>query len=245
MYQEGQTATHKDGRRIIFQGGQWRLLRGEAAAPTGAPGGYADAKLTEDQGKAQTYGRLMATAERQYDDAVRAGYDYGSPINALADFIETPAPVVGAPLGGLAPLLRGPEADKAVGARRAWLDAQLKAMTGAGQSQSEMVENPKTYFPQFGEGEGAAANKRQMRSEAYAAARRRAGPAGADLPAYPQQLPPETRAAHERLIRAGRIDDSQPYGSQANPYVARDEATANNLPRGSYVIVNGRLGVVD
>lgn len=32
-FSEGQTATHKDGRRVVFSGGEWRLAKGAAAAP--------------------------------------------------------------------------------------------------------------------------------------------------------------------------------------------------------------------
>jgi hypothetical protein len=247
MYQEGQTATHKDGRRIIYQGGEWRLLKDQAPAGgvpnalTGAP----SPKLTEDQGKSQTYTRLMATAERQYDNALRDGYDYGDPINAIARGLETPAPVVGAPLAGLAPILRGKAADQAVAAERAWLDAQMKAMTGAGQNAQEAAESPRTYFPQFGESPEVMGNKRQMRETAFEAAKTRSAAGAADV-AYPQQLPQAARATFERLHSAGQIDTNQPHGSRANPFVARDEATANALPPGSFVVMpNGRLGVVE
>lgn len=245
MYQEGQTATHKDGRKIEFRNGAWRLLEGGGGAGGATTGGQA-AKLTEDQGKSQTYGRLMATAERQYDAAVRDGYNYASPINALSRVIEQPAPLIGAPLAPLAPVLRGPAADRAVGAERAWQDAQLKAMTGAGQNQLEAAEAPRTYFPQFGESPDTAVNKREMRSTAYDAVKRRAGPAGDDLPAYPQELPPAVRAATRRMHAAGRIDEGAPFGSERNPYVARDQQTLDRLPPGSYVITpEGHFGVVE
>lgn len=248
MYQEGQTATHKDGRRIIYQQGEWRLLQGAsptagASALTSAPGGAP--KLTEDQGKSQTYTRIMATAERQYDNALRDGYNYGDPVNALARGLETPAPVIGAPMAWASPILRGPAADQAVAAERAWLDAQMKAMTGAGQNAQEAAESPRTYFPQYGESPEVTANKRQMRETAFTAAKTRSGPGAQDV-AYPQQLPQPARSTFERMFREGGIDTNQPHGSRANPYVARDEATAERLPVGSYVVMpNGRLAVIE
>lgn len=33
MYREGQTATHKDGRKIVYQDGQWRLMQGGGGVP--------------------------------------------------------------------------------------------------------------------------------------------------------------------------------------------------------------------
>ncbi len=248
MYQEGQTATHKDGRKIIFQQGEWRLLQGgqpQGGSTSNALTGAMHPKLTEDQGKAQTYTRLMATAERQYDNALRQGYNYGDPVNAIARGLETPAPVIGAPLAWVSPLLRGPAADQAAGAERAWLDAQMKAMTGAGQNAQEAAEAPRTYFPQFGESPEAARNKRTMRETAFTAAKTRSG-MGAQDATYPQQLPEAARSTFERLFNAGQIDTNKPHGSRANPFVARDEATANALPAGSYVVMpNGRLGVVE
>lgn len=215
------------------------LARRGIKVPQDAP------KLTEDQAKSQTYARMMATAERQYDDAVRQGYDYGNPVNALARGLETPAPVVGAPLAFMSPILRGKAADQGVAAERAWLDAQMKAMTGAGQNAQEASESPRTYFPQFGESPEIVGQKRDMRETAFTAAKTRSGMGAADV-AYPQQLPAAARATFERLYSQGRIDTKQPHGSRQNPYVARDEATAENLPPGSFVVMpNGRLGVVE
>lgn len=49
-----------------------------------------------------------------------------------------------------------------------------------------------------------------------------------------------------RASDAYRRDTNKPFGTRENPFVARDEDTANNLPVGSYVIMpNGRLGVVE
>ena len=240
---EGQTARNpQTGQRIVYQGGKWYPYN-EATGTADIPGGGA-VKLTEDQGKAQTYARLMDEAERQYGAAEAEGFDYGNPVNAIADALESPLPLVGAPLGRLAPVIRSDQADKAVAARRAWLDAQLKAMTGAGQSSSEMTENPKTYFPQFGEGRGAAGNKRQMRATAYDAARRRAGPAGSDLPEYggapkskakppgwTQNLPPRQLAA-AKMFKGAKAA----AGSRQNPFVPESLEEFKGIPAGAWVI---------
>lgn len=200
-------------------------------------------KLTEDQGKAQTYARLMSEAERNYGRAQREGYDPGSLRNALAAGFE------GLPFGGLdgvAAVVRDDVSDRGRQAELMWSDAQLKAMSGAASPEAEVKRNVATYFPRPGENvREIGQQKRDARSTAFDAAKIRAG-GGAEGVSYPQQLPAEARAAHERLFRQGKIDPEQPFGTRANPYVARDEATANRLPPGSYVIMpNGRMGVVE
>lgn len=53
-------------------------------------------------------------------------------------------------------------------------------------------------------------------------------------------------ASYNTAMKQGRIDKSKPFGSRANPYVARSEEVANRLPKGSYVYLpNGQLGVVE
>lgn len=53
-------------------------------------------------------------------------------------------------------------------------------------------------------------------------------------------------ASYNTAMKQGRIDKSKPFGTRANPYVARSEEVANRLPKGSYVYLpNGKLGVVE
>src|SRR4051812_45182101 len=90
-------------------------------------------KPSEDQGKSQTYAKLMATGEQQYEQAVKDGYNPSGPINSFARGIEDSKWI-----GGLAPILRDDKADRGRAAERLFQDAQLKAMTGAGQSGQEL-----------------------------------------------------------------------------------------------------------
>lgn len=201
-------------------------------------------KLTEDQGKAQTYANLMSQAERSYQRAVGDGYDPGSTRNTFASFLE------GLPFGGLGgagAVVRDDVSDRARQAEIMWSDAQLKAMSGAASPEPEVQRNVRAYFPRPGETFGLIEpQKRASRAIAYSAAKTRAGPAGKDVAPYPQQLPDAARNRFETLFKAGQIDTKQPHGTRANPYVARDEATANNLPPGSYVVMpDGRLGVIE
>lgn len=168
---EGKTGTDKKtGRAVVRRGGQWI---------------YSDAKLTEDQGKAQTYGRLMATAEGQYQGAVRNGYNPGSLRNAAADVASSlHIPGFGEPLAGLAPVIRDDVSDQGAAAEQLWRDAQLKALSGAASPEAEVSRNRQTYFPHFGD-KAAGEQMSEARRAAYEAARVRAGPAAKGLPAYP------------------------------------------------------------
>ena len=50
----------------------------------------------------------------------------------------------------------------------------------------------------------------------------------------------------QALKASGQLDLSKPRGSRANPYIAKDQATADQLPKGSYVIMpDGSLGIAE
>ncbi len=176
MAQQGYEVRGPNGER-----GWWDGKKITPLDASGMPGG--PPKLTEDQGKSQDFAREMVEAERNYLDARRDGYEPRSVKNALASAVEDfKLPGFGKPFGGLAPLIRDDASDRGVAAQKAWLDARLKAKTGAGQNEQEAVENPKAYFPQFGEDVGVLDPKYRIRSAAYESTRRRAGPAGEALP---------------------------------------------------------------
>lgn len=242
MYAEGQTATNpKTGVKIVFRGGQWRNASHDTGPGVGAP---ASIKMTEDQGKAQTYARLMTGAERSYGRAVDEGYNPGSIRNTVASVAE------GLPFGGLDGIgaaIRDPVSDRARQAELQWSDAQLKAVSGAASPEEEVKRGVKTFFPRPGESQAdIGPQKATSRRAAFEAAKVRSGPAGAAVGVYPQNLPPPVYATSERLRAQGRINDRAPIGSEKNPFVARDEATMDKLPPGSYVITpDGHLGVVE
>jgi hypothetical protein len=162
-------------------------------------------KLTEDQGKSQDYARQMAEAERQYLQARRDGFDPTSARNGIASVAEDfKIPLLGTPLAALGPIIRDDAADKGVAAQRAWLDARLKAMTGAGQSREEAVENPRTYFPQPGE-KDTWEGKYDIRRNAFESTKMRSGPAAASLPSEypnPAKLPPQRQNLQARIEAA-------------------------------------------
>lgn len=201
--------------------------------------------LTEDQGKSQGYARLMAGAERSYDRARRQGYNPGDVRNTIASILE------GLPFGGLDGLgmvVRDDVGDRARQAELQWSDAQLKAMSGAASPEPEVKRNVKTYFPRPGESvTEIGPQKRTSRVDAFKSAAIRSGPAQKSVGAYPRaDIPAAARAANERRFKAGLIDESKPWGSKERPYVAKDRATLDRLPAGSYVITpEGHFGVVE
>jgi hypothetical protein len=202
-------------------------------------------KLTEDQGKAQTYGRLMSQAERSYDSAVRDGYDPGDFKNTAASVLE------GLPFGGLdgaGTAVRDDVGDRARQAELQWSDAQLKAVSGAASPEAEVKRNVKTFFPRPGENNNVISpQKRAARAVAFESAKMRSGPAGEAIGAYPRNDIPQTiRATTERMFKAGRIDPKAPFGTEKNPYVARNAAVLEKLPPGAYVITpEGHFGIVE
>ena len=72
------------------------------------------------------------------------------------------------------------------------------------------------------------------------------GAARTDAPRKPMSVPKPARSTYEAGVSSGRFDTKAKIGTEAHPYVARDMATANRLPKGTYVILpNGALGVVE
>lgn len=69
---------------------------------------------------------------------------------------------------------------------------------------------------------------------------------GGGQPTPKGPVPQGAKTAHQARIKAGKIDQRQPLGSEANPYVARDAATLSRLRPGSYVITpEGAFGVIE
>lgn len=151
----------------------------EAPNPDGTGGG--SPRLTEDQGKSQTYTRLMADAEESYQQALRDGFNPTGFTAGAANFIE------GVPmLSGLGNFIRDDAGDRARQAELQWTDAQLKAMSGAASPEPEVVRNQITNFARPGQNfADIRAQLDDARLTAFEAARLRAGP-GATGVEYPE-----------------------------------------------------------
>lgn len=236
---------------MITPKGKYIVLKG---SPT-------DFKLTEDQGKAQTYARLMAASEPEYLAAINEGYDPNHwRVIAARLFEGGNKPTQFGRMVGSA--FRNDLQDRAQQAEFLYQDPYLKSMTGAASTGGEDIKAEAILATQpFQNIAVMGPQTRRAREQAYEAALIRSGPARATLPA---KLPsgPEAKksalptndavrqspgfAAYNAAAKQGRIDKSKPFGTRANPYVARSEEVANRLPKGSYVYLpNGQLGVVE
>jgi len=232
--------------RYLSPGGKWTILE---ESPT-------NFKLTEDQGKAQTYARLMASSEPDYLSAVSEGYDPNHWRALIARAVEGghKRNSIQQMMGSFA---RNDLQDRAQQAEFLYQDPYLKSMTGSASTGGEDVKAETVLATQPGQSMSVMGPQtRRTREEVYQAALIRSGPAKATLPAkLPSEKTASARkpseqsagfAAHTAAVKQGRIDKSKPFGSRANPYVARSDEIANRLPRGSYVYLpNGSLGVVE
>jgi len=198
----------------------------------------------------------MAASEPDYLSAVSEGYDPNHWRALIARTVEgghkrNPIQQM---MGSFA---RNDLQDRAQQAEFLFQDPYLKSMTGAASSGGEDVKSEVVLATQPGQSMSVMGPQtRRTREEVYQAALVRSGPAKATLPAkLPSEKTASARkpseqsagfAAHTAAVKQGRIDKSKPFGSRANPYVARSDEIANRLPRGSYVYLpNGSLGVVE
>lgn len=227
------------GERLALMGGRWVPATNLS---TGTPGG--GPKLTEDQGKAETYAKLMRNAEQSYDRSVERGYNPASLRNTLASGVEGMPWHMG---DGLAAAARDDVSDAAHQAELQWSDAQLKAVSGAASPEPEVKRNLRTYFPSTGEDpKTIAPQKRQARETAFEGAVTRAGPAASNVGSYPVDLQPAARQTYRRMFSQGRIDPHAPMGSIKNPYSPKDPRVMDALPKGAYVVTpDGHFGVVE
>lgn len=202
--------------------------------PTGVSGNTTAGKLTEDQGKAQTYAQLQASAERNYQAARARGYDPTSIRNATASWFDG-VPV----LDGLAPIIRDEAADQGRQAEMQWTDAQLKAVSGAASPEAEVRRNVRTYFPAAGQDlPSLEPQMRGARRTAFESARVRAGPAGTNIvpPRDDIGITPQIRAGYRKLIEAGTVREGAPDGSRQRPYLAAQPRLAEKLPKGAFYL---------
>lgn len=219
-----------DGSVVRYgpRGGTTILKKSTSAAPGEVP------DLTQDQGQAQTYGRLMTDAERSYLRARAQGYNPGSLRNSTAAFFE------GLPLGGLdgiGTLIRDDVSDRARQAELQWSDAQLKAMSGAAAPEPEVKRNVKTFFPRPGETIGDIdPQKRGARESAFEGAKVRAGPGGPAVGDYPSQGVSGSLTKRQLSTAKMYQGSKAPGGAKQNPFAPVSRAQFDGLPSGAYFI---------
>lgn len=161
------------GRDVVRdQLAESRELRAvEAAARQAQAMEIANAKLTEDQGKAGGYATLMADAERSYQQALQEGFNPTGFRAGLANFTDN-IPL----MGGVGNFIRDDAGDRARQAELQWTDAQLKAMSGAASPEAEVIRNQITNFARPGQNYDYIGERLEdARRTAFEASRRRAG----------------------------------------------------------------------
>jgi hypothetical protein len=170
---QSEATQYERGRDVVRdQLAESRELRAvEAAARQAQAMEIANAKLTEDQGKAGGYATLMADAERSYQQALREGFNPTGFRAGLANFTDN-IPL----MGGVGNFIRDDAGDRARQAELQWTDAQLKAMSGAASPEAEVIRNQITNFARPGQNYDYIGERLEdARRTAFEASRRRAG----------------------------------------------------------------------
>ena len=151
-FQEGQTATHKDGRKIIFKGGQWRLFAGNA--PTANPGGQP--RLLTKPMDPQKYASLKSMEQQieRVQALYRKGPGWTKGISSLLDYMPTPSnqafDAAGAGLGeiGLAAFRVPGSGSQSDNELKAFLAANRPFASDIDEKQQEKLRNLSTRLTQ-------------------------------------------------------------------------------------------------
>lgn len=214
-----------------------------------APSGEGGGRLRDFEITAAGRATLMDEGQQEYERARRDGYDPGSWKNGVAMALEG-VPVVGR---WGADVIRDNPSERGRVAELQFTEGALRTTTGANAPDAEVRNASRMYFRQPGESQGVEYNKQLARDRFRNTAVRAAG--SAYIPRTPTQgdggarnaasaLPQPALQAYRK--RFSGMDMKAPRGTQANPYLARDAATLERLPTGSYVIApNGDFGVID
>lgn len=209
----------------------------------GMAGADTSPDIKEFQANASARATLMDQGQTDYNKAVSEGYNPTSLRNQLARGIE------GNRLGNyLSDVVRDDVSERARAAELQFVDGALRTTTGANAPEPEVVRANRAYFRQPGEGAGVEPNKAALRGRFRDQAVRIAGPAYIQPEAKQARgaLPQAARNAYQARLKAGTIDQKAPRGTQANPYLARDQATLDRLPPGTYVFApDGSFGVIE
>lgn len=235
------------------------MHRQRQGAPTTAKPGTPP--RVEERQTAYNTGRILASAQemanaiRQDPNAVKPGMTEAM----LGTFNKGE---------GLANLVRSPQRQVVSQAQDDVIDALLYLATGAAYNKEQLEQQRSSYKVNYTDKpEAIAAKQRRLRNLVQAAKERSgsawtpnleaqfnaafgdsmgAAPAKSALPAGDPVRQTPGFASYNTAMKQGRIDKSKPFGTRANPYVARSEEVANRLPKGSYVYLpNGKLGVVE
>lgn len=266
-------AVNAEGKRIRWKGGAQTNADGLKPAPPewgagafvlpngevrrrGPRGGFeklgeipgaAAAGVTPDikefQSNAAARATLMDQGLKDYESARADGYDPSTFKNTMARGLE--GDMVG---NYLADVFRDNPSERGRAAELQFTDGALRTTSGANAPEPEVVRANKAYFRQPGESVGVEPNRSELRRRFRDQSVRIAGPAY--IPPQPGEkakpVPSAARQAHIAFTKSSEYSADAPLGSEKNPYVARDDATARKLPAGTYVILsNGSLARKD
>jgi hypothetical protein len=227
-------------------------------APSGKPG---QPPRIEEKTTAYNTGRILASAQemskaiQQDPNAVKPGMAEA----VLGSFNKGE---------GLANFVRSPQRQIVSQAQDDVIDALLYLATGAAYNKEQLEQQRSAYKVNFTDKPEAISAKQRRLRNLVQAAKERSGsawtpnleaqfnaafsnsvgssPASSALPASDPVRQTPGFNSYNAAMKQGRIDKSKPFGTRANPYVARSEEVANRLPKGSYVYLpNGQLGVVE
>lgn len=259
MYKEGQTATNpKTGQRVVYKGGQW--VNAGTAAP-GVGGGRAPRLTPQEQiqlKEAREAAQMSQDFSRQANNFVDlnrkagTGMIYKVPfVSEIASSFKPEVAQMDALTARMAPAQRvpgsGTTSDRDLGLYLKAVpnidrpgpanEAIAQDMTATARERASRA----TFLDSFAQQNGTL-----MGAEQAYRARQGANAVGEAKPVKPMAVPKPARSAYEAGVSSGRFDTKAKIGTEARPYVARDMATANRLPKGTYVILpNGAMGVVE
>lgn len=205
-FPEGATATHKDGRKIVFSDGEWRVLQG-----AGGSGGASGSKPAGvEQSKAAAFLRRALGSARQYQ---RLGLGPRS-LSGKA-FAESHPDLANT----LPEFLGGNSADRQVAdaSQLEFIAATLRQDSGANLPPDEIATQQRIYFPQPGDTQAAIDAKAEARKRVIEGLRDAAGSAVTDdlKKEFPNFFP-EARAAKGGDQQSGAVGVA-PNGSGAPP----------------------------
>jgi hypothetical protein len=231
----------------------YQQLKGSSGGKPGAPPRIEEKTTAYNTGSILNNLEEMNRAIQQDPNAVKPG-----PAEAIFGNFESTQ--------GLANAMRSGPRQMYSSSQDDILDSLLYLATGAAYNKEQYAVKRSAYKIGFTDKPEQIASKQRKLRELVQDAKQRSGGAWTPeleskytsaLGLAPQRTqqpataskPSERSAgfsAHTAAVKQGRIDKSKPFGSRANPYVARSDEIANRLPRGSYVYLpNGSLGVVE
>lgn len=170
MFQEGQTATHKDGRKIVFKNGEWHLMQADPATSAAAAPGLQKAPSAETRtrlalglGPAVEAQKNLYEAE-QWNQPGAASPRGKNPLNGfragIADAIDGPDNNA----GWIAKTVGGQGYQNYQQAAKTFESAFLPILSGAAVTDAEASRLIRASLPQRGDSPATLSRKAKNRA---------------------------------------------------------------------------------